>query len=317
MDLLGPDLKKKHEKMAETKFAFLRATYYRWVERFPHVCPDAITPKCVCLGDAHIENFGVWRDAEARLVWGANDFDEMDRLPPASDLVRLATSIRLANDDSRLAISPADSCDALIEGYRDGGRPYVLAEDHGWLREEAFRVAKPGYFDDLQDSLKPTDAVPDALRQAMPEDATQVKFGARSSGLGSLGRPRFVAIGLWRGGYVARETKRWAPPASNPDAGYRDFTNHLIRSPDPSYRMIDGWQIRRLAPDSIKIELAAFDSGREERKLIEAMGRELANLHTPTRDRAPGFRAAQIEAWSAAMADEIEADFRAWRDRAE
>ena len=33
-------LKKKHELMREGPFPFLRATFYRWVERWPKVCPE-------------------------------------------------------------------------------------------------------------------------------------------------------------------------------------------------------------------------------------------------------------------------------------
>jgi len=30
----------------------------------------------LAVGDLHVENFGTWRDAEGRLIWGVNDFDE-------------------------------------------------------------------------------------------------------------------------------------------------------------------------------------------------------------------------------------------------
>ena len=33
-------LKKKHELMREGPFPFLRATFYRWVEQWPKVCPE-------------------------------------------------------------------------------------------------------------------------------------------------------------------------------------------------------------------------------------------------------------------------------------
>ena len=48
------------------------------------------------VGDLHVENFGTWRDAESRLVWGINDFDEACCLPYTQDLVRLAASARFA-----------------------------------------------------------------------------------------------------------------------------------------------------------------------------------------------------------------------------
>ena len=35
------DLRLKHKRMAEAVFPFLRATFYRWVQIWPDVCPDA------------------------------------------------------------------------------------------------------------------------------------------------------------------------------------------------------------------------------------------------------------------------------------
>jgi len=33
-------LEKKHRKMADGAFPFLRATFYRWVEYWPEICPQ-------------------------------------------------------------------------------------------------------------------------------------------------------------------------------------------------------------------------------------------------------------------------------------
>jgi hypothetical protein len=46
----------------------------------------------MAVGDLHLENFGIWRDAEGRLVWGVNDFDEAHPMAFTNDLVRLAVS---------------------------------------------------------------------------------------------------------------------------------------------------------------------------------------------------------------------------------
>ncbi|MCX6381779.1 MAG: DUF2252 family protein, partial [Armatimonadetes bacterium] len=76
------DLDKKHEKMADSPFPFLRATFYRWIERLPKLHPQLLEAPVVCaVGDLHVDNFGTWRDAEGRLVWGINDFDEAYTLP--------------------------------------------------------------------------------------------------------------------------------------------------------------------------------------------------------------------------------------------
>ena len=41
-------------------------------------------PKVLAVGDIHIENYGSWRDAEGRVVWGVNDFDEAAKCPTRS-----------------------------------------------------------------------------------------------------------------------------------------------------------------------------------------------------------------------------------------
>src|SRR4029434_6309457 len=93
------DLALKHQRMSESPFVFLRATFYRWVELFPSVCSDLMdAPHLKAIGGLHIGNFGTWRDLEGRLVWGVNDLDEASTLPYVSDLVRLATSVALAID---------------------------------------------------------------------------------------------------------------------------------------------------------------------------------------------------------------------------
>src|SRR5271169_6101092 len=96
--LVTPDLRLKHEHMAESLFSFLRATFYRWVQVWPEVCPELDgAPRLLAVGDLHVENFGTWRDTDGRLVWGINDFDEVSLFPYTLDLVRLATSALLAS----------------------------------------------------------------------------------------------------------------------------------------------------------------------------------------------------------------------------
>jgi hypothetical protein len=96
-ELVEADLNRKHERMKKSSFVFLRATFFRWARTIEDLGPDlGSAPKVLSIGDAHIENFGTWRDDEGRLVWGANDFDEASEIPYSFDLVRLAASARLA-----------------------------------------------------------------------------------------------------------------------------------------------------------------------------------------------------------------------------
>src|SRR5437660_5952335 len=50
------DLKKKHERMRESAFVFLRATFFRWAKRVEGICTDlAKTPPVLSVGDLHLE----------------------------------------------------------------------------------------------------------------------------------------------------------------------------------------------------------------------------------------------------------------------
>src|SRR5215213_3370615 len=108
--LVGADLARKHRRMAKDgAFAFLRATFYRWAECWPLRCSGlARAPRVLAVGDLHLENFGTWRDAEGRLCWGVNDFDEAYPLAYTSDLVRLAASAVLAAEDGILKAQRAE-----------------------------------------------------------------------------------------------------------------------------------------------------------------------------------------------------------------
>ncbi|GLR95122.1 hypothetical protein GCM10007858_27560 [Bradyrhizobium liaoningense] len=106
-DVVEADLAHKHERMQKDAFTFLRATFFRWAQRIEKLCPklkDA--PAVLSVGDMHIENYGTWRDAEGRLVWGINDFDEAAVIPYPFDLVRLATSARLAKSQVDNRVRP-------------------------------------------------------------------------------------------------------------------------------------------------------------------------------------------------------------------
>src|SRR5947209_2221303 len=117
-DVVIEDIKAKHRLMKHSAFMFLRATYFRWARQLPQICPELMNaPRVLCVGDLHLENFGTWRDADGRLVWGVNDFDEAAVMPYVLDLVRLAASIRLASGGS---ISNQAAAAALLKGYREG-----------------------------------------------------------------------------------------------------------------------------------------------------------------------------------------------------
>src|SRR6266576_4873883 len=114
--LVKADLAHKHRAMSAGIFPFLRATFYRWATRWRALAGDvAAAPTVLAVGDLHVENFGTWRDAEGRLVWGVNDFDEAWPLPYTNDLVRLATSALVAREGGHLSLKAKDACAVILD----------------------------------------------------------------------------------------------------------------------------------------------------------------------------------------------------------
>lgn len=286
------DLAEKHRKMCKSAFQFLRATCFRWAETAPDLCPDLMTALPVgAVIDSHAGNFGLWRDAQLRLVWGVNDFDEAARAPWPLDLVRLATSLILARSDAR----PGAIADAVIAGYADGlaaPRAFVLERDHLWLRE-AFAASdqqRTAYWAKLA-AAPPAACDPSSFEQPLRAAlgaADGVVIAARTAGVGSLGRPRFVALGEWHGGPVAAEIKAVVPSAwvAGREPGLADRLAHgAYRSPDPTLRYRTDHVVRRLGPNSSKIDFETLAPALHT-DLFAAMGRDLAAIHCGTEPHA-------------------------------
>ena len=336
--LLRRDLDLKHRRMRQDPFSFLRAAFYRWSQTFPRVCEDLMdAPQVLGVGDLHVENFGTWRDIEGRLIWGVNDFDEACRLPCAVDLVRLTASAHLAIDGAHLAISKERASEAILEGYaaglRAGGRTFVLAERHHALREAAVeRLKQPEKFWEKLYALPPVNQeIPDGarkgLRKAMPEGSSALRVVHRIAGLGSLGRRRYVALGQWHGGNLAREAKELARSAwrwdhssrSGPRIRYEDMLRQSVRCPDPFVRVRGRWLLRRLAPDCSRIELASLPRNHDAFRLLHAMGWETANVHLGSAAAARLLKdlseraSSWLHAAAGAMVESTLEDWSGWR----
>ncbi|CAM5637308.1 hypothetical protein SCYAM73S_01554 [Streptomyces cyaneofuscatus] len=90
----------KFRKMAGSAFAFYRGTaclFYTDLEREQRGGPylDERTGRVWIHGDLHAENFGTYMDANGRLVFNVNDFDEAYVGPFTWDLKRFAASVAL------------------------------------------------------------------------------------------------------------------------------------------------------------------------------------------------------------------------------
>ena len=116
--VVASQLRAKHALMRQDPFAFLRGTFYRWAQLWPQV-DRALrrAPTVLAVGDLHVDSFGTWRDIEGRLAWGVDDFDDAYPLPYTNDLVRLATSLKIATDAGLATIGLGAGCDAILERY--------------------------------------------------------------------------------------------------------------------------------------------------------------------------------------------------------
>ena len=298
------DLRSKHEQMKEGPFGFLRGTFYRWAQLWPSVCADLCgAPKVLAVGDMHVNSFGTWRDAEGRLCWGVDDFDEAYPLAYTNDLVRLAASLKIVLDADGLSIKLKDGCNAILNGYTEslshGGCPIVLAEREqklGKLGVDSFKPAV-NFWEKLNHlpavRLPLTKDLKRALEKTLPEPNTEYKVVRRQAGLGSLGQERFVAISMWQGGFIAREAKLTVPSAcswlidqvGHRQSWYEKAISSAVRSADP-FQLIDGpWLIRRLSPDSNPIDIQTLPKHSDEEVLLTAMGSEVANVHLGTQSQ--------------------------------
>ena len=340
------DLRLKHANMKADVFMFLRATYYRWAQLWPQICPDlAQAPQVLAVGDLHIENFGTWRDMEGRLIWGVNDFDEASPMAYTIDLVRLAVSAHLAVEAGRLPLKREDICGAMLEGYREAlqekGCAFVLGERHQWLRRIAEgELRDPVRFWQKADALPtlkaeiPVSAI-DALEHLMPAPGISFRIAHRTAGLGSLGHARYVAIADWNGGRIAREAKALVPSASHwaqslhskkndgpPEILYQTIINRAVRCPDPFVQLRGRWIVRRLAPDCSRIELASLGASDIELRLLHTMGFETGNIHLgtpPARKLVLRHIAKQKGKWlhhaAEAMLQVVRADWEVWKKK--
>jgi len=334
----------KHAKMrkADDPFGFFRGSYYRWAQLWPGVCGDlAAAPKVLAVGDLHVENFGTWRDTDARLCWGVNDFDEADELPYANDLVRLAASVLFARQAAAAgglkAVKFKPACEAILTAYGDtlraGGDPFVLEERHAGLRALAMSADRDPveFWKKLTKVLAtPSVAPPEAARAALTADLPAAdlvpEFRRRPRvGVGSLGKARYVALVQWGGGWVARDAKAVTPPATAWAAGdarpsrMAEAVRGAKRCPDPFYRAGPAWVARRLGPRCSRVELAGLGTATDVTELLRAMGAEAANVHLG--DRGAGAILGDLSGrpadWLADAAKAMEAattaDGAAWR----
>ena len=338
-EVVSSDLRLKHQQMRESPFLFLRGTFYRWAQQWPSVCANLCdAPQVLGVGDLHVNSFGTWRDVEGRLCWGIDDFDDSYPLPYTSDLVRLATSLKIVIDGEGLNVEFRDGCNAILDGYlqalKEGGRPIVLEEREDKLGKLGVESFKPP--SDFWKKLNGLPAIRQplakdakrALEKTLPDARMEYKVVRRQAGLGSLGQPRFVAIADWQGGFIAREAKSVLPSAcawligeiGHRQSYYEQAISSAVRSRDPFQVMDGGWLIRRLSPDSNPIDIQTLPKHSDEKMILYAMGCETANVHLGSRRQVntilkdlKGRKSNWLRAAARRMTSVVEKDWKQYR----
>lgn len=331
-DVVEADLAIKHERMHRDPFVFLRATYFRWARRIEAVCPELRpAPAVLAVGDVHLENFGTWRDAEARLVWGINDFDEAAVMPYPFDLVRLVASAHLA-PGLQMPIGEIAAC--VLKGYKaalKAPRPTLLDDHEKWMRPHVVcSDEERAVFWSEIDALplaKPPRSVVRGLQRNLPKGAEIRRLATRMKGMGGRGRVRYVADAEWSGGRVLREARAvvssawyWAHDDKDAPLRFLELAGGSHRAPDPTRVVNGGFVFRRISADDRKVELDRAAQARVTDPLLEAMGFDLGSIHAAARKKRVAALRADLKArppgWlkraaTAASADVLQ-DFEEW-----
>jgi uncharacterized protein (DUF2252 family) len=130
----------KFEKLNQSPFVFLRGTadlMYRDL-----LGTDADKSIVLCMGDVHLENYGVMEAEDGSLIWSLNDFDEAAFAPFSWDVKRGATSTALA------------------------------AKENGFSDKRCFKLAQSfaeAYFDAIRQGLDQIEAQPGFTRTQAPK----------------------------------------------------------------------------------------------------------------------------------------------------
>ncbi|MEU6880732.1 DUF2252 domain-containing protein [Streptomyces sp. NPDC046712] len=177
----------KFRKMAGSAFAFYRGTaclFYADLEQEQHGGPylDERTGRVWIHGDLHAENFGTYMDANGRLIFNVNDFDEAYVGPFTWDLKRLSASLALIGYTKALS---DEQITELVRIYAAAYRERIHALAAGAKDDEV----PPFTLDTAEGPL--LDALRDArslTRFGLLESMTEIREFERrfSSGGGSI-----------------------------------------------------------------------------------------------------------------------------------
>ena len=225
---------------------------------------------------------------------------------------------------------------AVLKGYRAGlkdPQPALLFQGETFLW--SYALPDEGEPEDFWKEVeeypraKPPQRIARALIDSLPKgvDKKTIRLCSRRKGSGSLGRPRYVAVGYWRGGHVLREAKALVPSAwswahgrkKSQKSNFLTLAKGRYRAPDPQLHVRHRFVFRRIAGDAEKIELGKKDEAGIHLKHLQAMGFDLASIHAASPHSARAIikdLGKRPRGWlntaAATAAAEVKRDFREW-----
>ena len=213
----------KYQILSESPFSFFRGTAHLFYEDFAKEASQLPTsPKVWVCGDAHMENFGVYKGDNRLVYFDFNDFDEAALAPAMWELIRMLTSIALSipNPEQSHLLTEAFLAEYAIELWkgksrwverataRDGVRDLVYALK-GRSRKQLLKRRTlidgdsrairtdgefalpllPGEWETLREFLQVF-----ADQAGRPDFFTLLSAGRRIAGNGSLGVSRYILL---------------------------------------------------------------------------------------------------------------------------
>jgi uncharacterized protein (DUF2252 family) len=196
------ELATKMRKMSADPFAFYRGTadlFYRDVASRSSAFVNTATSRVWLDGDAHLQNFGAFRDSHGNDVFALDDFDEGYFGPYVWDVWREAVGIQLAAEQMGIGASDRDAIvDTFVEAYLDKMTDFKGNDD-----ELDYRLTTSNTSGAVKDLIQ---AVGDDTRSHQLDKYTEIDNGARrfqtTAKLATVDSTRYAAIAASMTAYV-------------------------------------------------------------------------------------------------------------------
>jgi hypothetical protein len=105
----------------------------------------------------------------------------------------------------------------------------------------------------------------------------------------------------------------------DPAGASRRAVEQACRAPDPAVHIGERWVVRRLSPEARKVEIDEVEHAPDQKHLLHAMGRELANVHLGSTGGAAPIRSCLVrlpDDWlrtaSGLAAERVQEDYAAF-----